>query len=160
MWWHTLNADFTRVMDAGDACAVLAQAKEYVLAELSKTSKGKRLKGFEAIRGVILRTEAFAVDDDTMCAPNPPICRILPTIPVSCRPGRDTTDCTVCDAQAAIAAHEAQPCASVAQVLCADDGNVCRTPSMKLKRPQLSKMYKKQIDDLYKQVNAKLNARG
>ncbi len=31
---------------------------------------------------------------------------------------------------------------------------------MKLKRPQLSKMYKKQIDDLYKQVNAKLNARG
>ena len=31
---------------------------------------------------------------------------------------------------------------------------------MKLKRPQLSKMYKKQIDDLYKQVNAKFNARG
>ena len=44
------------------------QAKEYVLAELTKTSKGKRLKGFEAIRGLILRTEPFAVDDDTMCA--------------------------------------------------------------------------------------------
>ncbi len=43
-----------------------AQAKEYILAELTKTSKAKRLKGFEAIRGVILRTEPFAVEDDTM----------------------------------------------------------------------------------------------
>lgn len=49
--------------------SVLAQVKEYVLAELSKTCKGKRLKGFEAIRGLLLRSHPFSVDDDTMCAP-------------------------------------------------------------------------------------------
>ena len=53
------------------------QAKEYVLAELTKTSKGKRLKGFEAIRGVILRTEPFAVDDDTMCASSRSTCALF-----------------------------------------------------------------------------------
>lgn len=52
---------------ANDIPGVTHQAQEYILAELSKTCKAKKLKGFEAIRGVLLRSQPFAVDDDTMC---------------------------------------------------------------------------------------------
>jgi hypothetical protein len=38
-----------------------AQAADYVTAELSKTNKAKRLKGFEAVRGVILEPHPFSV---------------------------------------------------------------------------------------------------
>jgi len=41
-------------------CAI-AQAADYVTAELGKTQKGKRLKGFEAVRGVILEPNTFTV---------------------------------------------------------------------------------------------------
>jgi hypothetical protein len=37
------------------------QAADYVTAELSKTNKAKRLKGFEAVRGVILEPTPFSV---------------------------------------------------------------------------------------------------
>jgi len=41
-------------------CAI-AQAADHVTAELGKTQKGKRLKGFEAVRGVILEPNTFTV---------------------------------------------------------------------------------------------------
>jgi long-chain acyl-CoA synthetase len=42
------------------------KAADFVTAELGKTQKAKRLKGFEAVRGVILETDAFTVDNDLM----------------------------------------------------------------------------------------------
>lgn len=41
-------------------CAT-AQAADHATAELGKTQKGKRLKGFEAVRGVILEPNTFTV---------------------------------------------------------------------------------------------------
>lgn len=38
--------------------------------------------------------------------------------------------------------------------------NDCMTPSFKLKRPQLQKRYQKEIDAMYKKINAAERARG
>ena len=42
------------------------QAADYVTAELSKTNKAKRLKGFEAVRGVLLEPTPFSVSANSM----------------------------------------------------------------------------------------------
>ena len=44
------------------------QAADYVTAELSKTNKAKRLKGFEAVRGVLLEPTPFSVSPVLMCS--------------------------------------------------------------------------------------------
>lgn len=40
------------------------KAKEWMVAQLRDTNKAKKLKGFEAIKAVILETHAFTVEDD------------------------------------------------------------------------------------------------
>lgn len=42
------------------------EAKKAMLAELSATNKAKKLKGFEAIRGVHLESEQFSIENDLM----------------------------------------------------------------------------------------------
>jgi long-chain acyl-CoA synthetase len=43
-----------------------SKAADYVTAELSKTNKARRLKGFEAVRGVLLEPTPFSVEDDVV----------------------------------------------------------------------------------------------